>query len=446
MKKTALTFVAALAAAPLYAQAPAAGDTLTTDRLVAEALGKNELLHISRLKGQEQASKTMEMKIKLFPTVTLNTMYMYRFKLGSFALPAGSFGVIPMATGNLLLPSSELSMELGKHNTWVAGAMLYQPLTQLPRIATGISIAKADERIAQLELTQAELKVKAGVEQLAYGLMAVRAQEREAEKRIEVAQRKLADAETARLAGKALEADIAGLNAELMAKEQDLLDYKTKENELLADLRKLTGLDLQGVPLGDGGLLPTSTPSLQHYKDLALGQNVDLRLSEEQVEKSRLGLKAARLAYLPDVGAMAGYTYQNSTDLIAKDNPYVGVSLSWNLQSVAGNRQTVKQVKLKHEQAVANVDYTRRATLAAVEKAYDNLQASARLVAVAEQAADYADKTLKTERDRMDAGLTTPLALLTKEADQAKAEADLYAAKQKQRIAQSELDALCAAE
>lgn len=222
-----------------------AQDTLTVACIVDEALANNNMLRIAQLRQQEEQSRVQQTTIKRLPVVTVNSLYMYRFNLGSMTLPAGSFGALPMSTGTLLLPSDDVSMTLGKHNTLVGGVMTYQPLTQQPKISSAIHIAETDRDIAALQVTQAQLKIISSTEQLLYGLLAVRKQKEEAEKRIAVAKMKHRDAESAEMAGKALTADLAGLTAEILAREQDLLGFRTKESEIIADLAKAES-DLYG--------------------------------------------------------------------------------------------------------------------------------------------------------------------------------------------------------
>lgn len=424
---------------PLSAQTEKVG----LEDVITEALKTNNLLHITQLQQAEQESKVREMEINRLPVVTLNSIYLYQFKLGSLTVPAGTLGALPTAAGNILLPSEALTMDFGKHNTFLAGAMLYQPLTQQLKISSGIGAAKTDAQLASLERTKAELEVVCGVEKLTYGLMAVRAQIVEADKRIAVAKQKRYDAESAQLAGKALEADLSGLDADILAKEQDRASCRTKEESLLAELQQLTGMDLHGIAISDTeNEVQPSSKTLDECLREALEDNVDVRISEQQVDKSQWGLKAAKQSYLPDVGMMAGYSYQNSYDILSKSNPYVGVSFSWNLHDVLSNRQTVRQSRLKREQALENNAYTRKATRAMVEKKFHEMKEAEQLMQLTRQALDYAQRTLRIEQDRQDAGLTTPLAVMEKEADLAKAEAAHYGAKQSYKAAQADMDRL----
>lgn len=141
-------------------------DTLSLDEVVLKALKNNNLIRASKLKEEEMRQKVKETNIKLYPSVTLNSMYMYRFNLGALSFPEGAFGTLPLPEGTLMLPGQPIYREIGKHNTLIAGTTLYQPLLQLPKITTGVKIAQIDEALAGLEYTKTELQVVNGVERL----------------------------------------------------------------------------------------------------------------------------------------------------------------------------------------------------------------------------------------------------------------------------------------
>ena len=413
-------------------------DTLSLDEVVLKALKNNNLIRASKLKEEEMRQKMKETNIKLYPSVTLNSMYMYRFNLGELSFPEGAFGTLPLPEGTLMLPGQQIYREIGKHNTLIAGASLYQPVLQLPKIATGVKIAQIDKELAGLEYTKTELQVVNGVERLFYGILAARKRKVAARKRIEALSRKLYDVESAFLSGKTVEANTVGMEADVSGRKQDLLELDNEENDYLAELNTLTGIDFRDIPFRDEGIYPIQD-SVADYLDEAAANNVDVRISTLQMAKSEQGIKAARRDYLPDVGLMAGYAYQNSISILSENNPYVGISFSWNLQNLFDNSKVMKQRKLKHQQAVEYNEYVRKDIAAKVEKAYRQLRESAHLMEVAAQAVDFQRHNLDIACDKLDAGLNTRTDVLEAEAEFAKSEADYYAAKQSYLITLADL-------
>lgn len=430
------------------AQAAAQEASASLDQLIREALRSNHMLAAAGYKVDEEAAKVPEIAIKRYPALTANAAYMYRFRLGQLTLPAGGLGLLPLGEASIAMPPEPVSIGFGHHNTLIAGATLYQPILQLPKIGTGVALAESSRKVAELQLTKAQLQVVNGVERLYYGLLAVRSRKLEAQRMIDAAEMRLYDAESARLAGKAVAVDIAGLNAAVADKRQALIGYATEEAGYLSDLRKLTGMDLATTTILPDPQPDDASParllSLDHYLRAAEAGNADILISRENVDKSRLAIRAAKQSYLPDLGLMAGYTYQDVISLLPRNNTYLGVSLSWNLQDAAANRHNVGQRRAVGMQAVESAEAVRRDVVAAVEKAYRHAQESLSLMDVARQARDYRAGLARQAGDRSDAGLCTALDLLDSQAALAHAQADYYSAAQAYRIALAELRQLTA--
>ena len=58
-------------------QASAQTDTLTLERAIDAAMQNNRLLHIKKIQVEEKQAKVKEDNIKKYPTVILNSTYLY---------------------------------------------------------------------------------------------------------------------------------------------------------------------------------------------------------------------------------------------------------------------------------------------------------------------------------------------------------------------------------
>lgn len=181
---------------------------------------------------------------------------------------------------------------------------------------------------------------------------------------------------------------------------------------------------------------------LDYYLSKADESNTDIQKSELMMKKSEQDIKAAQRTNIPDINAMAGYSYQNQTDIIPKNSPMIGLMLSWNLNDLLSNQQKVKQSKLQNQQAAGNVELTQKNIKAQVEKTYHQLEQAQKLIKVAKQAKDFREEQLKIEYDKRDAGLNTPLQVLEAEAETAKAEADYYGAKQSLNVYLADMNSI----
>ncbi|UZR98524.1 TolC family protein [Chondrinema litorale] len=418
-------------------------ETLSLEQAIEAALENNNLLRIKKLQVQEQEAKIKEADIIRYPKVQTSAQYQYNFEIGQITIPAGSFGTLPLdPTTSVSLPDVERSFEVTNHNNLNLGVSVYQPLTQLGKINTGVRIAQINHMISVTEQNQVKLQIINGVEQYFYAILAVKKRMEEAEKNIEVAKLKLYDVESALMAGKTVQASQMGLKADIANQQQELLILSFEEEDLIAELKTLTGLKQDQIVLSEVDVSLIVSEDLSTYQLLAKENNSDLKLLKLQNNKSELAIKAAKQSFLPDLGIITGYNYQKGMDIMPESNPYIGASFSWDIQNTFSNRQVLKQRKLLQEQALENEKYTQTQIVVSVEKAFRKMKQSEELVLVAKKAVSFREAELKIENDKKETGLAEPIKVLEIEAELAKSKADLYAAIMSFKIAESELKLL----
>ncbi|MEO8239207.1 MAG: TolC family protein [Flavobacterium sp.] len=417
-------------------------EQLTLEKAVESALEKNNLLHIKKLQVNEQEAKIKEANVKKYPVVSLNSTYQYNTNTGNLSIPAGAFGQVANGGSTIFLPGDNLNFELGKHNNFNAGVSAYQPITQLGKIKTGIDIAKTDRSISEIEQSKSGLRITNNVEQLYYGILAVRKRKEEYHKNIEVAQLQLYDVESALLSGNTILASKAGSKANISDEEQELIKLKFQEEDYIADFKILTGIEADSLEFTDEKASENFDKNLEDFQKDAVKNNVDNRLTALQTQKSELSIKAVKQSDIPEIGIIGAYNYQEGNAIFPKNNAYVGASLRWNIQDLFSNKYLISQRKLIKEQAVENEIYTKKETAVSVEKSYRKMKQAEELIGVAEKAVYYRQQQLKVEKDRNTAGLNKPVDLLQVEADLAKSQADLYGAIQSHRSSLSDLIAL----
>jgi outer membrane protein TolC len=420
---------------------------LTLQQAIEAAKNNNELIHIKRLQVLEQNSRIKESKVKLYPAVSLNAGYQYNTSLGQLNIPAGAFGTLPLyypTTGlvTMAMPNENKTFDVSKHGNANAGATVYQPLTQLGKIKTGIDIARKDLAISALDESRTEVQIINAIEQCYYGILAIRKRKEEALKNIEAAKLKLYDIQSALLAGKTTAVNELGLKAALANDEQELLKLKFQEEDYLADFKKLTGLSADELIFEDADMSISLPASLLEYQASAALNNIDLQISNLQKEKSELAVKAAKQSYLPEVGVFVGYSFQQGNNIMPESNPFAGASFKWNLQDVFTNGQMLSQSHNRRQQAEANEKYIKTQTAISIEKAYRKMKQAEEMIAVAQKTVNYRKAELKIKVDQKQTGLSKPLNVLETEADLAKSQADLYGAIMNYKVALADLKVL----
>ncbi|SFC30859.1 Outer membrane protein TolC [Flexibacter flexilis DSM 6793] len=421
-------------------QAQTAGFTL--QQLTDSALHNNHILTLKDWQIKEKEAKIKETHIKRFPSVMVNSGYQYNFNVQSLTIPAGAIGVIPTSTTPVLLPNKEQSYEIGKHSLLYAGVLAYQPLTQQFKINTGQAVEKTEVTLAEKEKIKVSHQIKQGVEKLYYGALIAQKQLQEAQAKLELAQTKLQDVETALSAGKAINSNKVGLLASVADEEQNILKLNIQIQDYLGDLANLTGISESQIQLADVAPAFQTIGKIDEYQTAASNTNTELQIAQLTKTKATLGIKAAHEGNIPDVGVVAGYAYQKGVDLLPSNNPFVGVSLMWNVQGIFSNKQVAQQRTYQLKQAEENIAHTQQQVHNDIEKAYRKIQQSQALVAVAQKAVAYRQEELKLQEDKQKAGLNVKADWLSTKATLAKAQADLYAAQLSYLLASSDLKIL----
>jgi outer membrane protein TolC len=421
----------------LTAPSLSAQQVVPLEQAVDMALQHNRSLQIKSLQTAEKQAKVQEDNIKKYPSVTVNSTYQYNPNLGVLTIPEGSFGSLPTGGTTVLLPNEAKSFQLGNHNTFNAGVTVYQPITQLGKIKAGVEVLRTDVLIAEQEKTKAALQVKQAVERLYYGILITRKQKEEAAAKMALAKIKLYDVESALLSGKTIDVNKAGLQANIADEEQDMLKLDIQEEDYRADLQQLTGLTADSMQVEmPATILPATDATVN------TSYNVDLRIAMLNRTKTEQAIKATRLNYLPDVGLIAGYSYQTGNLLYPTNNPFAGAQLKWDIQGLFANKQVLKQRHFLLQQAQENIENTQEQVNNDIAKARRKITQAAALIAVAQKVVNYRQEELRIQEDKQAAGLNIAADILDTRSSLAKATADLLSAQLNYRLAQSDLKIL----
>lgn len=441
--KTKLIFpiltLCAAALVPAYAQQ---AQPLTLEQAVDMALQNNHLLNVRKLQVAEKEAKVAEDAIKRYPVASVSSSYQYNANLGQLVIEQGSFGALPLGGTTIALPNEEKTFPLGKHHNFNAGVTLYQPITQLGKIKTGIEVAKTDAELARHEQSRASLQIKQAIEKLYYGLLITQKQQEEANAKIKLAQMRLYDVESALLSGKTIDVNKAGLQANIADEEQNLLKLRIQTEDYTADLKQLTGLEADSVTLAPVANMTAASGTLDSYLANAASTNNDIKIANLTEIKTQKAIRAAEQSNLPDIGLVAGYSYQTGNLLFPNNNPFVGAQFKWNIQDLVANKQVIRQRHFLSQQARENLINTQNQVKNDVSKTHRKLSQAGALIAVAEKAVKYRTEELKVQSDKQASGLNLEADMLNTRSLLAKAEADLLAAQLNYRLAQSDLQRL----
>lgn len=406
------------------------------------AIENNHLLKIKDYQIDEKQSKVAESRIKALPSIIANSSWQYNQNLGNLTIQQGEFGNLPLSPQVIIpLPATQLNFPLSKHNSLNAGVTLYQPITQLGKIKAGADVSKSELLISEKEKEKTGMLISQAVEKIYYGLLISGKEIEEALVKIQLAELRLQDAESALKSGKTIETSLSGLHAAKADEEQKLIRLRFQEEDFLADFATLTGLKTGEFTIEPFDLL-NKDDSLGTFGNTYPNENNELQVARITQSKAEQAVRAAQWGYLPDAGLIAGYIYQKGNKIFPEQNPFVGATLKWNLQDFLVNRQLVSQRRSQLLQAQEQLSLMETQITAEVEKTLRKLTHARELIEVASKALTYRADELRVEEDKAKNGLNTSSAVLNARADLAKSEADLLSARLNYRIVMTELEIL----
>ncbi len=419
-----------------YAQAQ---ESLTLEQAKSLALQNNRLVGIQKEKVKESELKVLEAKTKNKPMFLASGTYLFNGIKKDLELPMGAFGQVD----GTYLPQQNIPLFKGKHNLLLGSVAAYQPISQLGKIKVGVKAAEADVRIAETQVSKAELEVLQGVEKLYYGMLIAQKQLDEANANVQLTQAKLYDVESALLAGKTDEVYKVGLQAELANQQQKVVQIMNQMEDYSADLKNVLGVqDTTSFKLADVNVEPVSMQTLETYQQEAKNANPDVKLANQTIEKVNYGLEAAKKDKLPNIGVVGGYTYQNVVSDLPNNNYFLGLNLSWDIYDFGKRKSQENQRLSQKKQAQEYLAYTQEDVAAKIGKAYRKITQSQRLITVANQAVTLRREEVRMKTNAREAGLKLEKDLLESKVNLAKAEQDLYAAQLAYRLAIAEINTL----
>ena len=239
--------------------------------------------------------------------------------------------------------------------------------------------------------------------------------------------------------------EIASLEARvynrLADQEEQLLEATHQQQDDEGDLAMLMGLlyTTTFVLNTPSDPLPVAQP-VEFYLQSEKNNNLDLRIARQTLQKAGYEVLAAKKDFLPSFNAIAGYSNQSLISVLPENNYFLGLMLSWNFIDFGKRRSVLNERRSQQKQAELDLDHSGKEMDNEVLKAYRKVIQSGELLASSQKALDYRRADYKLKKDRSDAGLILPKALLETRAALIKAEQDYFSAQLGYRLAIATLE------
>lgn len=347
---------------------------LTLDEAVQRALASNKSLHLAMLLVEEKQHVTRQNQSTYLPKVAALGLYQHFDKfLGSVITgPLGNTNSVPIFSQD------------GRF-----GALyVAQPLTPLLKVRQGVKIARADEQLAHIQVEKARRELRAGVEQLYFGLLAAqRIQEQAA----------MALAATAKLAQavNTPEARLAMLQARqgTQAATKEVADVTEQLNSLLE------------LPLCTP-LLPTEPPPLtapvkcvDEAMQHALATSPEVQEALQNIAKAEAAVRLGKLAYVPDVSVMGFSAAQDVMPSVQNGFSGVAVVASVSLYEGGKRRSVLRQYQTQLSMANGSLNVARDKVRLSAQKAYREFVESGEAAATAAEVLALRREAVKSARE-----------------------------------------------
>jgi outer membrane protein TolC len=333
---------------------------------VQRALAVNKLLALGAMNVQSKGFATRVVESNYYPHVTGLSYYF------NFNEPLGD--VLSIRGRPLLgLPGGVFDVSvLNQNSAWntILGA---QPITDLLKVRQGVLVSRADEHVAQAQLDKGTREVVSGVEQLYWGILAVRRIRDGAAQGAQGAEM-FAKTET-------LEARTALVEAKqgLQDADKQLAALEEQLNNLL-DYPPCTKLDLLEPPLP---VLPFACAD--QAIALAIAASPEVHEAQANIDKGRAAVRAAKLDYVPSIAVVGGYCNQTAMSYVQQDIGFFGVVGSIAIVDGGKRKNTIRERETLVGMAILKLQQTEDEVRQKTVKAFREFEETRQAVVTAEE-------------------------------------------------------------
>ena len=277
---------------------------------------------------------------------------------------------------------TQVPVQVLNQNQTMAALTFVQPITPLFEVRQAVWIARADERIAMAKAAASVSKNSRDteVEETYFKLL--------------IAQRQLISAGW-KLRSTVRQPLYASASVGLVrssGEEAGTMEATQAVETAAATVRELTASLNRAMGWPDDTELELAVPdplveniSLQEISDKSSAANPSVVEAEQTVVKARAASSISKMAYVPEVAAVAGYMFQNILPAVNSNFGYGGVVASYTLFDFGKREHAVKEARAQLGIAETALQLTRAKLASDAKKLYSDLERSRQLSQVAQK-------------------------------------------------------------
>jgi outer membrane protein TolC len=361
-----------------------AGMPLSLTQAIDLALKQNREVKLAQLAVVDSEHKKEIARSAYYPLIRNESKINHITDLAGVEIPAGAFGNHP-DTG--LIPAQNLFLDQGANTSYTSGTGLEQPVTQMFKIRESNRAASADIKSARAQANQTQNEIALKVRQLYYGILIAQLKLQAAQEEVAASEVKLQESLSDVERGQALEEVALQSRASALDAKQTALVQRLQIHDLTISLDDLLGLPLNtNLALEADNSAPAPVPSREECIRIAQDRSPEIQAAKQSVEKAKAGLAAAKDEYIPDVTALARYSYQSGIPFLVHNFGTFGVSFTYDLFDGGKRVAEIKDSRTLLSEAELNLARIEDEVTVQVEKAYDKVEQMEDLVGVADEA------------------------------------------------------------
>jgi outer membrane protein TolC len=369
---------------------------ITLTEAVQLALKQNHVVRIAGLKVAEKQDAKDIARSAYLPSIRNESRILRVTDTQFIEIARGSLGTI----GGTPVPETSDVISQGGRTFVTSGTSLVQPLSQLfTRIKPENEAAQADLNASRAEAQETQNEVALKVHQIYYQLLIAQLRGSAAAAKIRANQDLESESIQQVKYGSALDQQLIESRAQLLQAKQDSLTTELQISDLTMQLD-----DVMGLAVTTQLRLDSDVPAAQetcHREEcvqIARTSHPEVVAARAEVEKASAGVRLANADYLPDVSALARYSYQSNVPFLARNFGTFGAELTYDLFDGGRRRAAVRESGAKLAQAKEDLARVTDDVELRVETALNRLDRTKEMINVSEQLL-----ALRTESSRVTA-------------------------------------------
>jgi len=373
---------------------------LTVQECVRLALEGNRVARAAREQAESARQSLKETGAQRLPRVSTSASYARIEDSASTGLTGGSAG----GTSSGL--AGDGAGSFGGIETYTsAGARITQPLTDQIRLSHSVGIARLEAAIAALDQASAENQAAFRARNGYYAVLRLEKTAESVEQTITEFESTLKLTRSLKDAGRVLQRDVNKADIAVEQAKLELLRARNGLQSARSSLRDVLGLALDApMALRPTEQIEAFDLELEACVSTAFVERPGLRASLLRSQAARRGVRLAKSAYIPSVGASVSYAIEDTDLTESEDTVTFGLQWSWDLWDWGRRGAAVRGAQAGERAARLAYENARNQVALEVERLWLSVEVARKNIDVARKDWDYAVENVRVSREQYEAG------------------------------------------